>query len=80
MVKYIIKYIYICFIVNISREKKDGAIFVVCSRAFTLFWSRKTSVTVKIFWLSFCVFMCAFPPVISSIFGKSFPFPFPYFV
>ena len=23
---------------------------------------------------------CAFPPEISSIFGKSFPFPFPYFV
>ena len=26
------------------------------------------------------VFTCPFPPVISSIFGKSFPFPFSYFV
>ena len=25
-------------------------------------------------------FVCAFPPEISWIFGKSFPFPFPYFV
>ena len=41
---------------------------------------RKTAVTVEIFWLSFCVFACAFPTVISSIFGKSFHFPFPYFV
>ena len=52
----------------------------VCSHTFTLFWSRKTSVIIKIFWLSFHVFACAFPMVISSIFGKSFPFPFPYFV
>ena len=34
----------------------------------------------KIFQLSFRVFACAFPLVISSIFGKSFPFHFPYFV
>ena len=26
------------------------------------------------------MFTCVFPPVISSIFGKSFRFPFPYFV
>ena len=26
------------------------------------------------------MFACAFPTVIPSIFGKSFPFPFPYFV
>ena len=38
------------------------------------------AVTIKIFRLSFCVFACAFPKVISSIFGKSFSFPFPYFV
>ena len=39
-------------------------------------WLRKMAVTVKIFWLSFRVFACVFPRVISSI----FPFPFPYFV
>ena len=27
-----------------------------------------------------CVFVFAFPTVISSIFAKSFPFPFPYFL
>ena len=32
------------------------------------------AVTVKIFRLSFHVFACAFTTVISSIFGKSFPF------
>ena len=46
---------------------------------FTLFCSRKTSVIVKIFLISFYVFVCAFLLEI-SIFGKSFPFPFPYFV
>ena len=30
--------------------------------------------------LSFRMFLCACPSVISSIFGKSFHFPFPYFV
>ena len=35
---------------------------------------------VKIFLISFRVFVCSFPPGISSIFGKSFPFPFPHFV
>ena len=35
---------------------------------------------VEIFWLSFHVFVCACPTVISSIFGKSFHFPFVYFV
>ena len=30
--------------------------------------------------ISFRVFVCAFPSEIYSIFGKSFPFPFPYFV
>ena len=29
--------------------------FVVCSHTFILFWLSKTAVTVKIFWLSFCV-------------------------
>ena len=36
--------------------------------------------TIKIFCLSFHVFTCACPMVISSIFGKNFHFPFPYFV
>ena len=34
---------------------------------------------VEIFQLSFCVCTCACPIVTSSIFGKSFHFPFPYF-
>ena len=43
---------------------------VVCSHTFTLFWLRKTSVTVEIFQLSIRVFTCAFPaeiPVLSLI-------------
>ena len=55
-------------------------IFVVCLHTFILFWLRRMAVTVKIFWLSFRVFACAFPTVIFLIFGKSFPFPFPCFV
>ena len=58
----------------------SDSILVVCSNTFTLFRLGKTSVTVKIFLISFHVFVCAFPPEISSIFGKSFPFPFSYFV
>ena len=56
------------------------AFFVVCSQTFALFWLRKTAVPVKIFWYSFRVFLCACPTVISSNSGKSFHFPFPYFV
>ena len=37
---------------------KYGVTFAMCSHTFTLFWLRKTSVTIKIFWLSFCVFTC----------------------
>ena len=59
---------------------KDDIIFVMCSLTFTLFWLRNTTVTVKVFWLSFHVFTCICPTVITSIFGKSFEFPFPYFV
>ena len=58
----------------------SDVIFVVCSHTFTLFWLRKMSVTIKIFRISFCVFVYAFPLEISSIFGKIFPFPFSYFV
>ena len=36
--------------------------------------------TVKIFRLSFRVFACVLPMLISSIFGNSFSFPFPYCV
>ena len=32
----------------------------MCSHTFTLFWSWKTSVIIKMFQLSFCVFVCAF--------------------
>jgi hypothetical protein len=38
----------------------------------------RSSVTLEIFGISFCVFVCAFPLEISSTFCKSFPFP--YFV
>ena len=57
---------------------KDG--IVMFSHRFTLFLLRRTAVSVKIFCLSFGAFLCACPTVISSIFGKSFHFPFPYFV
>jgi hypothetical protein len=38
------------------------------------------AVSIKIFRLSFCVFLCACPTAIFLILGKSFHFPFPYFV
>ena len=41
---------------------------------------RKTTVSYEIFRLSFRVFLCACPTVISSIFDKSFHFAFPYFM
>ena len=56
-----------------------GAIFTMCSHTFTLFWSRKTPVIVKIFQLSFHVFVCAFRPEIPSFFSKSFLFLFLFF-
>ena len=56
------------------------AIFTVCLHTFILFWLRKTSVIVEIFKIRFHVFVCAFFLEISSIFSKSFHFPFPYFV
>ena len=43
-------------------------------------WREFLSQPVEIFRLSFCVFVCACPAVTSSIFGKSFHFPFPYFI
>ena len=55
------------------------AIYTMCSDKFTLFWLRKTSEIIEMFQISCRVFVCAFPPEISSLFGKSFPFPFPYF-
>ena len=63
-----------------SFKSSSDAIFVVCSHTFTLFWLRKTAMSVKIFQFSFRVFACACPTVIYSIFGKSFHFPFPCFV
>ena len=47
-----------------------------CVHKHSLFWLIKTAVLVKISWYSFRVFSS----VISSISGKSFHFPFPYFV
>ena len=43
-------------------------------------WLKKTAVPVEISRYSFSVFSCASPSVISSISGRSFHFPFPYFV
>ena len=45
-------------------------IFAMYSNIFTLFWLRKTSVIVKTYQLSFCVFICAFHPEISSFFQQ----------
>ena len=45
-----------------------GAASTVCLHTFTLFWSRNTSVIIKTFQLSFCVFVCAFRPQMSSFF------------
>ena len=61
------------------KKLSNDAIFVVCSHTFAPFWLR-TGVSVEIFRLNFHVFLCACPTVISSIFGKSFHFPFHYFV
>ena len=64
---------------KIPYQMANSYIFVMCSHTFTLFWLRKTAMSAQIFWFSFHVFLCACPMVISSIFGKSFHFPFPYF-
>ena len=63
------------------KHGKDGVgtIFTICSHTFTFFWPRKTSV-IEIYQISFSVFVCAFPPEISSFFLKSFPFLLPFFV
>ena len=60
------------------QKLSHGAVFTLCSHTFTLFWSRKRSVIVKIFQLR--VYVYAFHPEISSFFGRSFPFPFLFFV
>ena len=52
-------------------------IFLQSQMSFSML--RKTSMTVEILLISFRVFVCAFAPEISSIFGKSFAFPFCYF-
>ena len=46
------------------------AIFTMCSHTFILFWSRKTSVTVKTYQLSYHMFICAFHLEISSFFSS----------
>ena len=50
---------------DVFRDQKRHK---MCSHTFALLWSRKTSVIVKTFQLSFCVFMCAFHLEISSFF------------
>ena len=60
-------------IVNVC-EHTVGTIFTVCSQTFTLFWLGKASVIVKIFQLSFRVFVCAFSLEISSFLVRVFPF------
>jgi hypothetical protein len=62
------------------HKLSSDAIFVVCSQTFALFWLRKMAMPVKIFRLSFRVSTCACPTVTSSVVGKSFHFPFPYFM
>ena len=70
--------------VKTALKLSFGAVFTVCSNTFTLFWSRKTSVTVETFQLGFRVFMCAFHPKISFVVRVSSFFPlflcYPYFV
>ena len=56
------------------------AIFTMCLYTFTFFWLKKSSVIVEKYQITFHVFVCAFPPEISSFFGESFPFLFPFFV
>ena len=46
----------------------SDAVFIMCSHTITLFRSRKTSVIVETFQLSFHVFMFAFHPEISLFF------------
>ena len=58
--------------VNVCEDTAKIAWCHVCSHKFTLFWLRKTSVTVEIFWISFRVFVRAFPPEISWIFNVFF--------
>ena len=57
-----------------------GAVFTVCWCTFTLFWSRKTSVIIKMFQLSFRVFVWPFIRRSLQFFGKSFLFLFLFFV
>ena len=57
----------------------QGALFTVFSHTFIFFWLQKTSVSVKMYQLTFRVlfwFIWAFHPEISSFFGKNFLFLF----
>ena len=59
-------------ITNILHDQKHTVktIFTMCSHTFTLFWSKKTSMIVKIFQLNFCAFVCAFHLEISTFFCR----------
>ena len=63
-----------------SEENVMPSLSCVHIHSLTLFWLRRMAVTIEIFWLTFRVFACSCPTVISSIFGNSFHFPFSYFV
>ena len=65
--------------IKVETSQPCGSVCRMCSRTFTLFWLRKTSVIVEIFQWSFHVFVPAFYPEIFSFFGKSFPLSFPIF-
>ena len=67
-------------LVALFKKLSHDTIFTMCSHTFTLFWLRKTSVIVKIYKISFPVFVYALPQEISSCFGKFFLFLFLFFV
>ena len=73
------KRVNVCEHMTKMASLASDAIFVVCSQTFTLFLLIKAAMPLEISRYSFCVFSCACPSVISSISGKSFHFPFPYF-
>ena len=54
---------------GISSKLLCGAVFIVFSHKFTLFWLRKTCLSVESYQFSFCGFIYAFHPEISSFLG-----------
>ena len=62
------------------KKFERGAVFTMCSHTFTLFWSRKTSVIVEKFQLSFLCLCVSFIQRSLNFFGKNFLFLFLFFV